>query len=59
MVNAPAGAPTLELTGGAKARLDALIPAGHFPVIHLTMTDDHPFAQAFVIITAIPARSDG
>jgi holo-[acyl-carrier protein] synthase len=59
VVNAPSGAPTLELTGGAKARLDALIPAGHFPVIHLTMTDDHPFAQAFVIITAIPARSDG
>jgi holo-[acyl-carrier protein] synthase len=60
VVNAPSGAPTLELTGGAKARLDALIPPGHFPHILLTMTDDHPFAQAFVIITAIPApRSDG
>ena len=60
VVNAPSGAPTLELTGGAKARLDALIPPGHFPQIHLTMTDDHPFAQAFVIITAIPAaRSAG
>jgi holo-[acyl-carrier protein] synthase len=60
VVNAPSGAPTLELTGGAKARLDALIPPGHSPQILLTMTDDHPFAQAFVIIAAIPApRSDG
>jgi holo-[acyl-carrier protein] synthase len=60
VVNAPSGAPDLALTGGAKARLDALIPAGHVPQIHLTMTDDHPFAQAFVIITAIPiARSEG
>jgi holo-[acyl-carrier protein] synthase len=52
VVNLPGGAPTLELTGGAKARLDALVPEGHFAQIHLTMTDDHPFAQAFVIITA-------
>jgi len=60
VVNAPSGAPTLELTGGAKARLDALIPPGHFPQILLTMTDDHPFAQAFVIISAIPhPGSDG
>jgi holo-[acyl-carrier protein] synthase len=60
VVNAPSGAPTLHLTGGAKARLDALTPAGHVAQIHLTMTDDHPFAQAFVIITAIPeARSTG
>ena len=54
VVNAPSGAPTLALTGGAKARLDALIPAGHGAHIHLTMTDDHPWAQAFVIIEAIP-----
>jgi holo-[acyl-carrier protein] synthase len=60
VVNAPSGAPTLHLTGGAKARLDALIPEGHVAQVHLTMTDDHPFAQAFVIITAIPqARSAG
>jgi holo-[acyl-carrier protein] synthase len=60
VVNAPSGAPTLHLTGGAKARLDALIPEGHVAEIHLTMTDDHPFAQAFVIITAVPtARSAG
>lgn len=52
VVNAPSGAPTLALTGGAKARLDALAPAGHAVQVHLTMTDDHPWAQAFVILTA-------
>ncbi len=56
VVNLPSGAPTLALTGGAKARLDALIPAGHAPHVHLTMTDDHPWAQAFVIIEALPIR---
>ncbi len=54
VVNLPSGAPTLALTGGAKARLDALVPAGHAPHVHLTMTDDHPWAQAFVIIEARP-----
>ena len=52
VVNAPSGAPTLVLTSGAKARLDALAPAGHAIDVHLTMTDDHPWAQAFVILTA-------
>ena len=52
VVNAPSGAPTLQLTGGAKARLDALAPAGHAIDIYLTMTDDHPWAQAFVILQA-------
>ena len=51
VVNAPSGAPTLHLTGGAKARLDALAPPGHAIEVHLTMTDDHPWAQAFVILT--------
>ena len=54
VVNATSGAPTLALTGGAKARLDALIPRGHGARVHLTMTDDHPWAQAFVIIEAVP-----
>ncbi|HEY0044603.1 MAG TPA: holo-ACP synthase [Allosphingosinicella sp.] len=54
VVNQPSGAPTLELTGGAKARLDAMTPEGHSARVHLTMTDDYPFAQAFVIIEAIP-----
>jgi holo-[acyl-carrier protein] synthase len=52
VVNLPSGAPTLSLTGGAKARLDALAPEGHAIDIHLTMTDDHPWAQAFVILSA-------
>ncbi len=55
VVNARSGAPTLALTGGAKARLDAMIPDGHTARIHLTLTDDHPWAQAFVIIEAVPA----
>jgi holo-[acyl-carrier protein] synthase len=54
VVNLPGGQPTLALTGGAKERLDALVPAGHLAVVHLTMTDDHPFAMAVVIITALP-----
>jgi holo-[acyl-carrier protein] synthase len=53
VVNAPSGAPTLALTGGARARLDALIPEGHVAAVHLTLTDDHPWAQAFVIIEAV------
>jgi len=53
VVNASSGAPTLALTGGARARLDAIIPEGHSARIHLTLTDDHPWAQAFVIIEAI------
>ncbi|MEO5587470.1 MAG: holo-ACP synthase [Novosphingobium sp.] len=54
VVNAKSGAPTLALTGGAAARLASLIPAGHEAVVHLTLTDDHPWAQAFVIIEARP-----
>lgn len=55
VVNAPSGAPTLALTGGARERLDAMIPSGHKAHIHLTLTDDHPWAQAFVIIEALPS----
>ena len=57
-MNALSGAPTLHLTGGAKARLDALIPDGYEARIHLTLTDDHPWAQAFVIIEALPSPSE-
>jgi len=52
VVNSASGAPSLHLTGGARARLDELAPAGHSIEVHLTMTDDHPWAQAFVILTA-------
>ncbi len=52
VVNARSGAPTLHLTGGAATRLATLTPAGHEAIVHLTLTDDHPWAQAFVIIEA-------
>ncbi|WP_033920387.1 holo-ACP synthase [Sphingomonas sp. 37zxx] len=56
VINAPSGAPTLALTGGARARLDAITPAGHVAAVHLTLTDDHPWAQAFVVIEAVPTE---
>lgn len=52
VVNEPSGRPTLKLTGGAAAHLDALTPDGHVAIVHLTITDDHPYAQAVVIISA-------
>ncbi len=58
VVNKASGEPTLRLTGGAKARLDALTPPGHAAMVHLTMTDDHPFALAVVIITALPEEPE-
>lgn len=54
VVNLRSGQPTLALTGGAAARLGEMTPPGHRAVIHLSMTDDHPYAQAFVIIEALP-----
>jgi holo-[acyl-carrier protein] synthase len=54
VINLPSGQPTLALTGGAAARLAALTPAGHSADIHLTLSDDHPWAQAIVLITARP-----
>lgn len=54
VVNAPSGAPTLELTNGAHARLQLLTPPNHKAVIHLTLTDEPPLAKAFVIIEAHP-----
>jgi holo-[acyl-carrier protein] synthase len=54
VVNLPSGKPTMRLTGGAAARLQALLPAGHTAAIHVTITDDFPLAQAMVIIEALP-----
>jgi len=59
VVNLPSGAPTLALSGGAAARLAALVPAGHEAIVHLTLTDDHPWAQAFVVIEARPRADRG
>jgi holo-[acyl-carrier protein] synthase len=55
VVNLPTGQPTLRLTGGAAERLQSLLPEGCAAQIHLTITDDFPQAQAFVIISAVPA----
>ncbi len=54
VINLPSGAPTLALSGGALARLQELTPEGHEMRVHLTLTDDHPWAQAFVILEALP-----
>ena len=54
VVNLPTGKPTLALTGGAAARLATMMPAGHEAIIHLTITDDYPWAEAQVIIEALP-----
>ena len=54
VVNLPGGKPTLRLTGGALERLSRMVPDGHEPVLHVSLTDDPPLAQAFVIIEAVP-----
>ncbi|MEO1040984.1 MAG: holo-ACP synthase [Pseudomonadota bacterium] len=54
VVNLPSGKPTMLLTNGAKAKLDQLTPQGRQMEIHLTITDDFPLAQAFVILYAVP-----
>jgi len=56
VVNLPSGQPTLALTGGALQRLNKLIPPGMVARIHLSITDDHPWAQAFVVIEAVAKR---
>ena len=55
VVNLPGGKPTMALTGGAALRLEEMLPAGHQAFVHVTITDDFPLAQAFVIIEARPA----
>jgi holo-[acyl-carrier protein] synthase len=53
VVNLRSGKPTLHLTGGALVRLEALTPSGYRAVIHLTLTDEYPLAQAVVLIEAV------
>ena len=57
VVNLPGGKPTVQLTGGALQRLHSMTPAGMQAQIDLTITDDFPLAQAFVIISAVPLAS--
>ena len=59
VVNLPSGQPTMQLTGGAAERLKAILPPGTEPFIHLTITDEGAFAQAFVVIEARPALRAG
>jgi len=58
VVNAPGGKPTMRLTGGAKARLEALTPPGMAAQIDVSLTDDYPLAQAIVLITAVPGEGE-
>lgn len=55
VVNLSSGRPTMVLTGGAARHLETLVPGGFKPDIHLTITDDYPWAQAIVIISCLPA----
>ena len=55
VVNLRSGQPTMVLTGGAADRLASMTPANHKAVLHLTITDDYPLAQAFIVIEAVPA----
>jgi holo-[acyl-carrier protein] synthase len=55
VANLPSGQPTLVLTGGAAAQLSTMTPTGLTAKIHLSLTDDYPYAQAFVVIEALPA----
>jgi len=52
--NLETGQPVMAVTGWAKERLDTMTPKGHEAIIHVTLTDDHPWAQAFVVIEACP-----
>jgi holo-[acyl-carrier protein] synthase len=56
VVNLPGGKPTMRLSGGAAARLAKLLPPGHEAVLHVSLTDEPPLAQAFVMIEARPKR---
>lgn len=55
VINRPSGQPTMHLTGAAREQLDRLTPQGHTPVIHLTLSDEYPLAQAIVVIEARPS----
>ena len=54
--NLATGQPVMEVTGWAAERLVSMTPPGHTATIHVSLTDDHPWAQAFVVIEAVPTR---
>ncbi|MFD1194441.1 holo-ACP synthase [Seohaeicola saemankumensis] len=57
--NLHSGQPQMQVTGWAAERLAAMTPPGHEAIIHVTLTDDHPWAQAFVVIEARPIAEKG
>ena len=57
--NLRSGQPQMELTGWARDRLEKMTPSGHEARVHVTLTDDHPWAQAFVVIEALPIDAAG
>ena len=59
VVNQPGGNPDLVLTGAAEKRLAQMVPENHVPRVHITITDDYPLAQAFVVIEALEVKNDG
>ena len=58
VTNLSTGQPQMNVTGSAKKRLDQLTPSGFIPIIHVTLTDDHPWAHAIVVIEALPAGDE-
>ena len=58
VVNLPGGKPSMQLTGGAAARLASMVPAGMRPQIDVTLTDEEPIAEAFVVISAVPQQAE-
>jgi len=57
VINLPSGRPTMQLTGAALCRLQAIVPAGFAAHIDLAITDEYPLAQAFVVISAVQLRN--
>jgi holo-[acyl-carrier protein] synthase len=58
VTNLPSGQPVMEVTGWARERLDQMTPDGFRATIHVSLTDDHPWAQAFVVIDAVPEEEE-
>ena len=56
--NLPTGQPVMEVTGWARERLEQMTPEGYVAIIHVSLTDDHPWAQAQVVIEALPAAEE-
>lgn len=58
VTNLRTGQPVMELSGWAAERLRQMTPPGHSAIVHVSLTDDHPWAQAFVVIEALPIAAE-